>query len=89
MATNRRAGLGDGLAEVFEFLLDEKSDRPRLARQRLRHAERAGVLAMGGAEGIIDVDIADLGKLLGKLRVVLLFLLVETNVFQEKDFAVL
>ena len=44
---------------------------------------------MGGAEGIVDVHLADLRDLLGEVRVVLLFFLVEAGVLQQQHVAVL
>ena len=54
----------------------------------LRHAERAGVLAVGGAEGVVDVDVAELGELRGEVGVVLLLVLVEAEVLQQQHVAV-
>ena len=85
----RPRGFGDGFAQKFQFLLNQKPDRARLALQRLRHAECAGVLAVGGAECVVDVNIAQLGQLLGEVRLVLFFFLVEAEVFQQQHFAVL
>src|SRR5581483_9241350 len=85
----RALRIGDGVAEELEFLLDEEPDDARLALHRLRHAERAGVFAMRGAEGVVDVDVAELGDLLGEIRVVLLLFLVESEIFEQQDVAVL
>ena len=40
------------------------------------------------AEGIVDINIAELGELLGKTRIVLLFFGVEPQVFEQQDLAV-
>ena len=89
MATKGWAGLADGVAEVFEFLEDELADDAGLAGQRLGDAEGAGVLAMGGAEGVVDVNVGQFGEQLGEVGVVLFLFLVEAEIFQEQDFAVL
>ena len=85
----RALRVADGVAEELQLLLDEEADHARLALHRLRHAERAGVLAVGGAEGVVHVDVAELGELLGEVRVVLLLFLVEAEVFQQQHVAVL
>ena len=77
-----------GVAEELQLLLDEEADRPRLALHHLRHAEGAGVLAVGGAEGVIDVDVAELRELAGEVGVVLLLVLMESEVLQQQDVAV-
>ena len=41
----------------------------------LRDAEGAGVLAVGGAEGVVDIDVAELGELAGEVGIVLFFCL--------------
>ena len=46
-----------------------------------------GVGAVGGAEGVVDVDVGVAGQRLGELRIVLLFLGVEAQVLQEDAFA--
>ena len=85
---NGRCGCGDGFTEELKLLLDEQADDARLARHRLGGAEGAGVLAVGGAEGVVDVDVAELGQLLGEVGIVLFFFLVKAEVFQQQDFAV-
>ena len=62
----RPGGLGDGVAEELEFLLDQEADDAGLPCSAWADAERGGVLAVGGAEGVVDVDVAELGQLLGE-----------------------
>ena len=40
---------------------------------------------MGSAKGIVDVDLAERGKLSGKFWIVLLFFVVEAQIFQQQD----
>ena len=48
-----------------------------------------GVRAMGGGEGVIDVDVAKLGELGDMGRIVLLLALVEPGVLEQEHIAVL
>ncbi len=89
MATNGLAGLLTASPRILQFLLDEEADHARLALQRLGRAERAGVLAVGRAEGVVDIDIAELGELFGEVRLVLFLFLVEADVFEQQHVAVL
>src|ERR1039458_1848678 len=52
-------------------------------------ANRGSVGAMGGAESVVDVEIGELGELLGKSFVVLFFLGVEAEVFEQQRLAFL
>ncbi len=45
--------------------------------------------AMGGGEGVIDVDVAELGELVDMGRIVLLLALMEAGVLEQKHVAVL
>ena len=47
------------------------------------------VRAMRGREGVVDVDVAELGERRDKRRIVLFFFLVEARVLQTKNVAVL
>jgi hypothetical protein len=46
-----------------------------------------GVGAVGGAEGVVDVDLGEAGKLFGEGGVVGFFFGVEAEVFEQKDLA--
>ena len=45
--------------------------------------------AMGGGEGVVDIDVAELGELVDMGRVVLLLALMEAGVLEQKHVAVL
>ena len=45
--------------------------------------------AVRGREGVVDVDVAELGEFGDERRIVLLLALVEAGVFQAEDVAVL
>ena len=67
---------------------------PSASRVRHRPAACAqafgrGMGAVGGGEGVVDIDVAELGELGDKSRVVLLLALVEAGVFEQQDVAVL
>src|SRR5205807_4506473 len=82
-------GIAVRVAQEFEFLLDEEPDGARLTLEGLGGAEGAGVLAVRGAEGVVHVHVAQLGKLLGEIRIILLLFLMETEILQQKDLAIL
>src|SRR5260221_4419087 len=50
-------------------------------------ANRGGMGTMGGAEGVVDVEISEFGELLRKMFVVLFFLGVEAKVFEQQRLA--
>ena len=82
----RTLRVGDRSVQVGELLLEEEPGHGR--RQVLGHSLSGGVGAMGGTEGVVDVEVSDRGELLGKLRVVLLLLLVEADVLQQQHVSV-
>ena len=55
----------------------------------MRKALGGGVGAVGGGEGIVDVDVAELGELFDIGRIVLLLALVEARVLEQQNVAVL
>ena len=57
----------DGVAEELELLLDQEPDDAGLAFHDRRNGVHGGVVPVGGAEGVIDVDIGHRGQLLGEL----------------------
>ena len=46
------------------------------------------MFAMRRAESVVHINIAELGQLLGEVRVVLFFFLMKAKIFQQEDFAV-
>ena len=79
----------DRLAQEFQFLLNQRPDHPRLTRHQLRHPKRAGMLAMSRAKRIVYINLAELGQLPAKIRLVLLLFLVKAKVLQQQHVAVL
>ena len=82
-------GVGDGLAEVGEFLLHEQAGGAlaALLLDEVRDAFGGGVGAVCGTEGVVDVDVAELGELFGEGWVVGLFGGVEAQVFEQESLA--
>jgi hypothetical protein len=58
----------DDPAELGQLALQQQ---PGVARQVVGDALGAGVGAVGGAEGVVDVEVAELGQPFGQLRIVL------------------
>ncbi len=85
MATKGRVGLLEGLAEVVQLLLHEEAGGGLL--DEVGDALSGGVGAMGAAEGVVDVDVAEGGELLRELGIVGFFFGVEAEVFQQQDLA--
>ena len=76
-------------AQELELLLDEKAADGDGSKAVLRDARGGGVRAMRGAEGVVDVDVTEIGELLAKLLAVLLLARVETGVLEQHALAVL
>ena len=73
--------------KVVELLLEEEAGDGR--GEELGDAGGRGVGAVGGAEGVVDVEVERGGELLRKLLVVLLLLGVEADVLEQAVLAVL
>mmetsp|Transcript_13005 Transcript_13005/g.22029 ORF Transcript_13005/g.22029 Transcript_13005/m.22029 type:complete len:479 (+) Transcript_13005:86-1522(+) len=80
-------GLQHGALQVVQLLLEEEAGHGRL--QELGHALGGGVRAVGGPEGVVDVEVRVGRELLGEVCAVLLLLGVEAHVLQEQHGAVL
>ena len=75
----------DGLLEVFDLFFHQVAGGRE--RNEVGDADDGGVGPVARAEGVVDEDVDVLGELLGEFRVVLLLLLVEPDVLEEKRFA--
>src|SRR5207253_4744348 len=75
------------LMPIFKLLLHPKTHRARLAEHG--KADSRGVRAMRGPEGIIDIDVAEFRESTGELWVVRFLPGMKTQIFQERDVAVL
>ena len=73
--------------EILELLFDEETHRA--GAEIFGHASGGGVGAVGRAEGVIDVEVAERSELLGEVGVIGLFTWVKTHVFEKEDFPVL
>ena len=81
----RLVGRAHDLAERRDLLLEEKP-APAVAKE-LRQPVHARVRAVHGAEGVVDVDVRQLGELTTERFVVLLFFRVEAEVLEQADVA--
>src|SRR6266550_6353037 len=78
----------DDASEILQLFLHQQPGCS--SRNMLRYADCRSVGAMRRAKGIVYVKpIAQPGELLGKGVVVLLFFLMKSQVFQQKDAAIL
>ena len=73
-------------AQRPQLFLDQKTD-PLLGHMT-DHADRRGMRPVGGAEGVVDVDLRQLGEGSRKIRIVGLFLRMESEVLQQDDIPV-
>ena len=73
-------------ADVFEFLLDQETAD---SGQIIGNAGGGGVGAMRRAERVVDIDLSKRSELLGKFGVVFGLFRMETDVFEQEDFAFL
>ena len=71
--------------EELDFLLDEEAGGG--PAHRLRDGDHGGVGPVAGAEGVVDVEVAERGDLLGEGGVALLLLGVEAEVFEQDHVA--
>ena len=85
MATQGRARIGGGHAEVLQFLLHQQAGGGLL--DELDHALGGSVGAVRGAERVVDVDVAEGGQFLGEGGIVLFFFGVEAQIFEQQHFA--
>src|SRR5690242_15039527 len=53
----------------------------------MRQGFRRGVRAMGGREGVVDIEVAERRERLGEARVVLLLFGMEAEILEEGDIA--
>ncbi len=83
-AHHRPLGMAERLVERLQLGAHRLA---RVGRQQPRHALGRGVGPVGGGEGVVDVDVAELGQLLGEGRVVLLLALVVAQVLQQQHAA--
>ncbi len=78
-------GFGEGLAEVGELLLHEQAGGGMF--DEVGDALGGGVGAVGAAEGVVDVDVAEGGEFFGEGGVVGLFFGMEAEVFEQEGLA--
>ncbi len=77
--------IGDRPLQIFDLLLHEVAGGGRLDEFRNAHDRR--MRAMGGSEGVVDIDIGERGERPRKRVVVFLLARVKTEVFQEEHVA--
>ena len=87
-ADDRQQRFGWGrkhLVECFDFVVHEEAKRLVLWEE-LGDDGRGGMRAVGGPEGVVDIDVAVLGQLPGKKLISRLFFWMEAQVFQQRHF---
>ena len=83
----------EGMTGVVEHhvevggLLIEQVASVALAGEELRDGGGGGVCAVGGAEGVVDVQVAETGDLAGEILVAGLLFSVEAQVFEQRHLA--
>src|SRR5208282_4974903 len=83
----RALGVLQDAAQILQLLFHEQSGGGFLYEPG--DANRGSVGPMGGAEGIIDVELGELCELLGKILVILFFFGVEAEVLKQQGLAFL
>ena len=86
IAATGRVGIAERLRQRLQLRLHRAAG---VGRQLVGEALGRGVGAVGGGEGVVDVDVAELGELVDEGRVVLFLRLVEAGVLEQQDVAVL
>ena len=81
----RTLGVVEHAAKRLHFTSQQEA---RVCRKQCSNAGRGSMSAVGGAERVIHIHIAQLGKHLAEHGIVFLLTLVEAEVFKHNDFAV-
>ena len=76
-------------AEHLDLFLEEstRDRRPSAREHQLGEGRDRGVLAMGGAERVVHVDVGELGEQAGEARIVRLLAGIESQVLEHRDVA--
>src|SRR5208282_812932 len=83
----RLLGVLQHAAEILQLFFHEQAGGGLLHEPG--HAHRGSMRAMGRAEGVVDVELGERGQLPGEILVVLFFLGVEAQVFEQQRLALL
>ncbi len=78
-------GVGNCLAEIGELFVHEEAGGGLF--DEVGDAFRGGVGAVGAAEGVVDIDVAEAGELFGEDGIVGLFFGMEAEVFEQEGLA--
>ena len=82
--TSGRSGDSTDRGQLGHLALEQE---PGVAGQQVRDALGGGVGAVGGAEGVVDVEVGERGERLGELRVVLGLARLEADVLEQQHVA--
>lgn len=85
----RLGGVTDGIGEEFDFLFHQEASDLGGLGHALGNADHTGVGAMGGAEGVVDVDLSAMGELGGKGGIALFLAFMKAHVFEKEAVAIL
>ena len=80
-------GVAQERVEDLQFLLDQEADGAAVGGELLGHRHHRRLVAVAGAEGVVDVAVGQGGHLLGEGGIALLFALVEPDVLENHDSA--
>ena len=81
----RALGLRQQGVENMKLLLDQEPDAPGPRGELFGHGDHRGLVAMAGAEGIVDVSVGQAAISLANADIALLLALVEPDVFEHDD----
>ncbi len=84
-ADHRDEGARRGLEERAQLLELTQEQQARIGREEPGHADRGGVRAVRGPEGVVHVEVAVRGQLARELGVVLRLAGVEASVLENPD----
>ncbi len=70
-----------------DLAFHEQAEHPFVFWEELGDDGGGGVGAVGGAEGVIDIDVAEFCQLFGEILVAFFLLFVKPEVFQQHDLA--
>ncbi len=84
-ATYGCCGESEQRVEDLQLLLDQEPDRPAFGRELLGDGDHRRLVAVAGAEGVVDVAVGQSRQPDGELGIALLLALVEPDVLEHDD----
>jgi hypothetical protein len=72
---------------LADFAFHQQAEHPFVPGEKLGDDGRGSMGAVGGAEGVVDIDVAELGELFGEGLIAFFLFFIEAEVFQQQHLA--